>query len=77
MDSTQLIQTVQILGALIQAGIATEHAIADAIRAHRGDLTDEELNAIVDGIMTDAARRKALADADVAAATPPAEPPTA
>lgn len=67
MNEATILQIIQILGALVQAGLATEQQIADAIRAHAGQvLTDDELNAIIDGVTQDATRRKALADADAA-----------
>jgi hypothetical protein len=67
MDEQTILQVIQILSALVQAGIATEQQIADAIRAHAGEvLSDDALNTIIDGVVQDAQRRKAIADADAA-----------
>jgi hypothetical protein len=60
-----IVQAVALFGAVAQAVQATASQIADVFRANQGDLTDEQLNALIDGVVGDAARRKALADADV------------
>lgn len=63
MDTQQM---VQLLMLLISAGLTTEQQIAAALRARGGEvLTDDQLNAVIDGVMADAERRKALAEADL------------
>jgi aryl-alcohol dehydrogenase-like predicted oxidoreductase len=48
--------------ALVKAGITTYQQISETIRANRGDLTDEELNAVLEAIAADDDRRAELAD---------------
>lgn len=61
MDALKLIQ---LIGMLVAAGKVTIDEI-QALR-HAAGLTDDEMNAVLDGIASDAARRKALADQDAA-----------
>ena len=71
--------TSQELQAWISAGasliplVMTIQQFVALARAHQGGMTNDELNTILAGIATDAAARKALADADAAQAVLDAE----
>jgi Tfp pilus assembly ATPase PilU len=61
-----ILGVVQLVMGLVTAGYATEQQIAGQIEALRGKaLTDEECNQLLEGILSDAERRKALAQQDV------------
>jgi hypothetical protein len=47
--------------ALVKEGIATYQQIEETLRANRGDLTDEELNVILDAIAADDDKRAQIA----------------
>lgn len=69
MQIGQLLGWVQVAQIAAAAGIATAQTVAGWIRSvHGTQMTEEELNAVIDLVLSDAGRRKTLADADVAAA---------
>ena len=69
MNPQELLATIQAAEVLIAAGVATARQIVAWVKALRGaQMTDLELNALLDVIQDDAKRRKAIADADVAQA---------
>ncbi len=48
--------------ALVKAGFATYEQISETIKANRGELTDDQLNQILDAIAADDDRRAAIAN---------------
>ena len=69
MTASQMLAWINVAQVLIAAGIATEQQIAAFIRSvHGQQMTEPELNAVCEWVVSDAARRKALADADAATA---------
>lgn len=71
MDATTIQTWITVGSLLVSAGIATVGQVKKMVAAHHGvELTDEELNAIAQGIIDDAKRRKELADADASGVPP-------
>lgn len=64
MDAQKFLAWAQAASVLLAAGAATVQQIRDFVVSVHCDLTDAELNAICDAIISDAQRRKALAEAD-------------
>ena len=51
------ITIINLSAALIKAGIASYEQISETIRANRGELTDDQLNTILDALLSDDAKR--------------------
>jgi phage FluMu protein gp41 len=65
MNPAVITSWIQVGSILVTAGIATVGQVKAMIAAHHGvAMTDADLNAIEQGVVDDARRRKALADAD-------------
>ncbi len=76
MTPDQILAWIQIAQVALQAGIATEQQIAAWFKSvHGTQMTDAEMDTILDGVIADAQKRKALADAEVAAADPSSPTP--
>lgn len=74
MDVAAINGYVQVAQVLIGAGLATWEQIRDFIRRVRPEVTDAELDAVIQGVIADAQRRKALAESDLAALQSAAPP---
>lgn len=68
-----IIAWVQLSQQLALLGINAAAGIRNAVKAMQPDVTDEQLNAIVQSVIDDATRRKQLAQADAAGQGP--QPP--
>ena len=64
MDSARLMAWMQASQILVAAGVATVTQIRGLIAAMSPDVTDDDLNQIIDTVIADATRRKAQAEAD-------------
>ena len=68
MNPEQVTATLQIVTALIPIGITSVDALARAVTAIFGPISDEELTAKLDWLKQDATVRAALAQADAGGA---------
>lgn len=66
MTPAELQAWIQVSGILINSGIATVNQIRTLIKGFRRDLSEDQMDAIVQGVIDDAKTRKAKAEAEVA-----------
>lgn len=67
MTALQVLTWAEVATMLLKAGIATGQQIATIIKSiHGPQMTEAELNEICAWVISDAARRKALAEQDAA-----------
>lgn len=64
MNVQQVIAWVQAGQLLVSVGAATVETIRGWVKGQNPDMTDAELNTILDAVIAGAAAHKALADAD-------------
>lgn len=62
MSPEQMQAWIQVTGLLVHTGIATFAQVRSTINGFHKDMTDEQMDAIVNGVIEDATRRKALAE---------------
>lgn len=76
INTQEILAWIQLSQQLATLGIDAANGIKNAIKAFRPGATDEELNAIVQGVINDATRRKLLAESDARGEgpQPPAQP---
>jgi len=58
------IAMLALLPQLLSAGLATEQEVANLIKSFQPGMTDAELNAVLQLVISGATKHKALADAD-------------
>lgn len=66
VNTQVIVAWVQLAQQLAVLGINAANGIKNAVKALQPDVTDSELNAIIQATKDDASRRKALAEADAA-----------
>ena len=64
INTQSILAWVQLSQQLAVLGINAAAGIRNAIRAMQPDVSDEQLNAIVQNVIEDATRRKLLAESD-------------
>lgn len=70
VNTQTIVAWVQLAQQLAVLGINAANGIKKAVQALQPDVTDAELNAIIEATKDDASRRKALAEADAAGLGP-------
>lgn len=66
MKPEQIQAWIQVTGLLVNTGIATFSQIRNTIKTFNKDTTEAEMDAIIDGVIHDATRRKAIAEREAA-----------